>query len=94
MDKQETLKKVISRALLAAVGGGTLLAAASGAQAQNLELKKYVAVMSVQEHLEWLRKGGPRFCEMLPFDRFELEELATDLDVSHVQEIAQYKVGP
>jgi hypothetical protein len=91
MDKQETLKKVISRALLAAVGGGTLLAAAGAAEAQNIQLQKYVAVMSVQEQLEWLKKGGPRFCEMIDFDRFQIEEL-TVVDTVQVQQLEQRAV--
>lgn len=86
MNKQEQLKQFVARALVAAVGGGALLTATVAQAAPQIE-RQYLATMSMQEYLEWLRKGGPVFCEMIDFTQFSWAEQVV-VETPAVKEIA------
>jgi len=86
MNKQEQLKKFVARALVAAVGGGALLTSAVAQAAPPIE-RQYLATMNVQEYLEWLRKGGPIFCEMIDFTQFNWAEQVV-VQTAAVKEVA------
>jgi len=87
MNKQEQLKQFVARALVAAVGGGALLTAAVAQAAPEVSARQYLATMSVQEYLEWLKKGGPVFCEMIDFTEFSWAEQVAVQTVA-VKEVA------
>jgi len=91
MNRQEKTRKIVARALLAAMSGSALVAIATTAHAEPLQV--YRATMTPQEYFDWMRKGGPRFCEMMP-DLLSYTWLI-EADVQHlqVQQVATEKQG-